>query len=364
MNTINSSYGNRERMIRTCLSLEVDRIPFWFMFGPWGETLERWHSEGLEGYDWKAPFGFDAGFETLPVNLGYLPAFTREILSDDGKYQTVRDTNGVTFIQIKNHSTIPKFIDYPVKTRADWERLRDERLDPDMPGRFPENWLKAIAGMKERGAAVQIGSFPYGLFGTLREMMGVETLLTSFYDDPELIHEMMDFLTDFWIGLYAKAMADVQIDHIHIWEDMSGKQGPLISPAMFREFMTPNYKKIARFARDNNIPVLSVDTDGNMDVLMPLLAESGVNLALPFEVQAGCDVVTYKQKYPSICLCGGIDKREIALGPDAIDRELDRIGPLLRGSGYLPMLDHLPHPEISFADFTYFTEELRKRIFA
>jgi len=216
--------------------------------------------------------------------------------------------------------------------------------------------------MLKRDAAVQIGSYPYGLFGTLRDFMGVESLLVAFYDDPELIRDMMDYLTNFWISIYTRVLRDVQIDHIHIWEDMSGKQGPLISPAMFREFMMPNYQKIIRFARENNIPVVSVDTDGNMGILMPLLEESGVNLVLPFEVQAGCDVVALKRQYPSICLCGGIDKREIALGHAAIDRELDRIEPLLHGSGYLPALDHLPHPDISFMNFSYFVEELKKRI--
>jgi len=41
-----------------------------------------------------------------------------------------------------------------------------------------------------------MGVFPYGLFGTLRDMMGVEELLVSFYQQPDLIHEMMDYLTD------------------------------------------------------------------------------------------------------------------------------------------------------------------------
>jgi len=360
----NAPLGNRERMIRTCLCQEVDRLPFWFMFGPWAETLQRWQSEGLEGDDWRAPFGFDAGFMILPVNLGFSPKFAPRLLHDDGKYQTVRDENGITFMQIKGHATIPRYIDYPVKNRADWDALRRERLDPNSPERFPPDWLEVIEDMKKRDAAVQIGGYPSGLFGTLRDLMGAEALLTAFYDEPELVRDIMDFLTDFWIAIYAKVLQDVRIDHIHIWEDMSGKQGPLISPAMFREFMTPNYQKIARFAEANGIPVFSVDTDGNMDVLMPLLAECGINMVLPFEVQAGCDVVAYRKQYPAMCLCGGIDKRAVALGWDAIDKELDRIEPLLRGTGYLPALDHLPHPEISFENFTYYTEELRKRIIA
>ena len=356
------SLGNRERMIRTCQCLETDRAPFWFMFGPWGETVERWKSEGMEGDDWHEGFGFDIGFECLPINLGYCPAFQPRLIKDDGTYLTMQDEKGIVFECIKGHSTIPKYIDYPVKNREDWEALRQSKLDGASPERFPDYLPDVVKGMKERDAAVQVGSYPYGLFGTLRDFMGVEALLVAFYDDPDLIAQMMGYLTDFWIGLYKKTLQYVQIDHIHIWEDMSGKNGPLISPAMFREFMTPNYRKIVDFAKANGISVVSVDTDGNMDVLMPLLEESGINLVLPFEVQAGCDVVEYKRKHPSICIHGGIDKNLVALGKDAIDKELDRISPLLEGRGYIPGLDHLPHPQISYEDFSYYVSELKKRV--
>ncbi|MCL2361613.1 MAG: hypothetical protein FWC73_07360 [Defluviitaleaceae bacterium] len=365
MGTINRnlSLANRERMIRTCLNQDIDRQPFWFMFGPWYETLQRWKNEGLAGDDWKAPFGFDTGFETLPVNLGFSPAFDWIVLKDDGEKRTVRDTKGITYIEKKGHSTIPMYTDYPVKSRKDWEEIKETRLDPNSPERFPKNWHDVITGMKLRDAAVQIGEYPYGLFGTARDLMGVEDLLVNFYDEPELVHDIMDYLTDFWLSIYEKVLADVQIDHIHIWEDMSGKHGPLISPAMFREFMLPNYRKIVDFAKAKGIPIVSVDTDGNMDVMMPLLKEAGINLVLPFEVQAGCDIIAIKKQFPEMCLHGGIDKRMLTMGEKEIDDELDRVVEMFMCSGYIPSLDHLPHPEISFENFSYFIKRLKERIF-
>jgi len=193
-------------------------------------------------------------------------------------------------------------------------------------------------------------------------MMGVENLLFAFYDAPDLIHEIMDYLTDFWLALYRKVCVDVKVDAIHIWEDMSGKNGSLISPQMVRDFMMPNYTKIAAFASENNIPVFSLDTDGDCSQLVPLFVECGINLVLPFEVAAGCDIIKYRKKYPDLCIMGGIDKREIARGKAAIDMELDRIDSLLHSSGYWPALDHLIHPEISYNDFKYFVSSLKERI--
>ena len=356
------SLTNRERMIRTCLNQDIDRQPFWFMFGPWGETIDRWKTEGLQG-NWREGMGLDGGFRTVDVNLGYSPEFKWTVLADEELTQVVIDSQGVTKRISKDGNSIPQYLDCPVKNRQDWERIKAERLQADDPARFPQDWEMLVESYKNDGHAIQIGRYPYGLFGTVREMMGVEELLVAFYDEPELISDIMDYLTDFWIAIYRKVLKHVQIDHIHIWEDMSGKHGSLISPDMFREFMMPNYKKIVAFAKENGIAVVSVDTDGNMDQLMPLLREAGINLVLPFEVQAGCDVSQIKKDYPDICLHGGIDKRALTFGFAEIDAELDRIGGLYNQSGYIPALDHLVHPEVSLENFRYFMKRLKEKIY-
>jgi hypothetical protein len=88
----------------------------------------------------------------------------------------------------KGGSTIPRIIENPVKDRASWEKLKTERLNPDDPLRFPDNWEDLARKYNEGDKIIQLGWFPYGLFGTLRDMMGVEELLVAFYDDPALIH--------------------------------------------------------------------------------------------------------------------------------------------------------------------------------
>jgi uroporphyrinogen decarboxylase len=353
--------NNRERMIRTVLGQDVDRLPQ-YLWVPWGETVQRWRTEGYpqEDTNFLAYFGLDAGFSELAVNLGYYPEFETKVLEDKGGTKIIQDRSGSILEFMADHPAIPKILKPVVSDPESWEKLK-ARLDPHSPQRFPD-WHKETARFDASGAAVQIGIYPYGLFGTLRDMMGVEELLVSFYDQSELIHDMMDYLTDFWISIYEEASRHFKIDHIHIWEDMSGKQGPLISPAMFREFMTPNYKKIITFAKDHGIPIVSVDTDGNMDIMMTVLSEAGINLVMPFEVQAGCDVVAIKKQYPHICPFGGIDKRALAISREAIDAEFARVDPLFHQSGYIPGLDHQVHPEISLDNFNYFVERLKEKV--
>ena len=353
---------NRTRIINTVLMKEIDRQPFTFFFGPWGETLKRWRGEGLGGRNWEDGLNLDSGFRIIDVNLGYCPGFTHEVLEERETTYLIRDRLGILQEIHKHGATIPKYIDYPVKNRADWEKLKTERLDPHDPARFPDNWEELAAEYNTGDHVMQLGSYPYGLFGTLRDMMGVEALSYMFYDDPELIHDMMDYLTDFWLAIYEKTCRDVKVDAIHMWEDMSGKSGSLISMDMVREFMLPNYKKIAQFAKEHDIPIFSVDTDGDCTQLVPVFMESGINLIFPFEVAAGSDINKYRQLYPKLCIMGGIDKREIAKGKEAIDRELERISGMFTGPGYIAAPDHLFHPEISYDDFLYFVRALEARI--
>ena len=355
---------SRERIIKTVLNEKTDRVPFIFPFGPWIETVELWRTQGLgANEDYTARTGCDAGFLPVPaswINLGYCPAFEERTISDDGNKRIFLNYQGIVTEVKHGNVSIPNFLEYPVKTPDDWKRLKEERLQPKLEERITVDIDELKAWAVAHDGPIQLGNFPYGLFGTARDLIGVEELLMWFYDYPEVIADIMDTLTDLWLGIYKEIAKHIQIDCIHIWEDMSGKQGPLISPAMMYEFMVPNYKRIRKFCDENNIPILSLDTDGDCDLLFDPLIEGGINLIYPFEVAAGSDVVEIKKRYPTqFCAMGGIDKMEIAKGKYAIDKEIERIMPAIESGGYIPAFDHLIHPEVSYEDFLYFAKKLR-----
>lgn len=155
----------------------------------------------------------------------------------------------------------------------------------------------------------------------------------------------------------------MQADALFIWEDMCYKQGPLISPAMFREFMLPNYQKLTACARDHGVRHVIVDTDGNCAALLPLFIEGGVTVLHPFETAADMDVVEVRKAFPKLGIMGGIDKRKIGLGPDAIDAELERQVPyMMSRGGYIPTIDHSVPPDISWDDYKYYRKKLNAMI--
>lgn len=345
--------NNRERLRALAAGAPVDRKPFFFYFGPWPEAVARWREEGL-ARDWKAEYGVDEGIEILNVNCGYLPAFEEVVIEERAHTRVIRDRLGITQEVRRTGASIPHYLDYPVKCRADWEALK-ARLDPDEPARVPQNLVS-----ERPDAALQLGAYPYGLFGTLRDMVGVETLLFWMYDEQDLVWEMMDYLTTFWLAIYARAVRAAKVDVIHIWEDMSGRNGSLISPAMVKRFMLPNYRRIRDFADRNDIPFVAVDTDGDCSELIPLFLDAGINMMMPFEVQAGMDVTKIAKAYPDLTIMGGFDKRVLWTSRAAIDAEFERLLPMRApGVRWILAPDHLIPPEVPLEQFDYFMRKTR-----
>ena len=360
---------NRERYIACAIGKPIDRTPFpLFRFGMWGETYDAWRNQGIDDpwTAWKDGFGFDPPVICINPNVVkslFYPPIESKILERRGDVLVMQDSTAQIVERMADTDSLPRIIKPWVSDMEDWKKLKKERLDPNSPGRFPENWKERVEAWKKIDAPIQIGAYPCGLYGTLRDLMGVEESLYAFYDDPDLVHAVMDDLTDFWLAIFEKICADVQVDVIHIWEDMSGKHGSLISPDVIREFMLPNYRKIRAFADAHNIPIVQVDTDGDCEMLIPLFYEAGINMMLPFECTEKMDVCRLRAEYPYMAMEGGIDKNKVAKGHAECDKELERIRPLLGKPGYFPTLDHLIPPEMSFDDYAYFVRKLRAMVF-
>ena len=123
--------------------------------------------------------------------------------------------------------------------------------------------------------------------------------------------------------------------------------------------MGPCYRRIKRFAAERDIRVISVDTDGNPDGIIPPMMRAGVNYLWPMEVAAGCDVNAMREKYPELGMMGGIDKRALAVGPEAIDREMERVRPAVEKGRYIPDLDHGIPDDVSWENFSHYAVRLK-----
>ena len=342
----------------------VDRPPL-LEWGPWTTTRIRWQSEGLDGSGGLPYLNECDPLERTRSNLWMLPPEEEKILEEDERSFLQVTSRGVVQRVLKPvGSAMPQHIRYPVSDRADWLALKP-RLRPDSGERLGTDWAERCARWRREGTTVVFegnGRSP-SLFGFIRELMGPERALTLFYDDPWLVEDMMETSMELTRAVLAKVLDDSPVHGLYFWEDMAYKTGPLISPAMFRRFMVPRYRRIVDYARSRGVSAIMVDSDGNIEQLIPCWLEAGLDGVFPLEVAAGMDVVSLRRRYgQSLKMMGGIDKRALFYGRAEIDAELRRVMPVVEGGGYIPTLDHNIPPDVPYANMLYYWEQKKRHL--
>ncbi len=365
----------RERLLETLLFGTPDKIPF-APGGPRQSTREAWHKQGLpKDASWQEVLFREIGLERETtqtpvqpgVNFRMMPAFEEKVLEHTDGHYIVQDWMGniteisdeydYTYIRNAIDFVTRKWHKFPVTDREDFEKNMKWRYDPEAPGRFPEDFQERLQKMKDRDYAVGI-SFS-GPFWQLREWCGFEPLCMLFIEDPDFVHEMVAFWTDFVSRTMAPILEAGVVDVVAMSEDMAYKEKPMISPAMTREFLQPTYDRWVGEARAAGVPIIDMDSDGRIDELIPIWIESDINVCDPIEVAAGCDINAYRKQFGrKMAYRGGVDKRCMAKGGKVIEAELDRIAPVVRDGGYIPSCDHGVPPDIAWPDFLYYSRLL------
>ncbi|MGD8238031.1 MAG: uroporphyrinogen decarboxylase family protein [Armatimonadota bacterium] len=359
----------RERFLK-CMSFEpVDRPPN-FEMGAWGQTRERWIGEGMP-----AEIADEITFHGMPffgverrgfcqVNYGMKPPFEQEVLEEDDRHIVLRDAGGIVRRALKEGTvrgtrpSMDQYLSFPVTDRESFEKMK-RRYDGRDPERYRADWPEAVEGYRARDYPLcVVPNACLGLYSTPRRWMGTEATCTMFHDDPKLMHEMLDFIADFIIESSARALQDVEPDYFNWFEDFAFKTGPLVSPRIFREFLLPRYRRVNDHLRATGIEIILLDSDGNIDVLIPLLLEAGINGIWPMEIAADTDPIKLRREYGhDLTLSGGIDKRELARDKKAIEDEvMATIPPLLEDGGYIPTIDHSVPPDVSYENWLYYLE--------
>ena len=358
---------HRERFVRLFQGKPVDRVPFIDAMGVcnYRSCIDRWKTEGLDinatQKDVQDIIGFDyvRGY-FIAVKLLFCPEFEVSFVKREGDKIYIRNRWGGLELQRDGSELMPITLEGPVKDRASWESVK-ERFTGDISARFPENFEAICREAQASGLPVYTGDLPAGFFGALREIMGFENLMYIFYDDPVLLEEILDTLCDLWIDVYSEIQKRVSLDYIFIWEDMCNKTGPLISPAVFREFLLPRYKRMTESLRSsNNMPLFMVDSDGDERPLVPLWIEGGVDIVFPWETQFGLDIIKVRQEYPMMGMMGGLNKHALEFSREHMEKELEKVPYMLEHGYYIPCLDHGVTNEVSWDNYRYFYDRLKE----
>jgi uroporphyrinogen decarboxylase len=201
------------------------------------------------------------------------------------------------------------------------------------------------------------------IYGNPRNYMGLEGISIAIHDDPRLVEEIMDHQAWMAYEMARKVFeAGITLDWVWIWEDMCFNKGPLVSPEFVRRVMVPRYRKVVDLLRSNDVAALILDSDGNIEELLPIWIDAGINATYPLERAAGMDARRLQRKYGrDLILFGNIDKRALARGKREIDEELARVHDLLHHGGYFPNVDHHIPPNVPYENARYLFDSIKKR---
>lgn len=358
----------RQRVIDTLHFRPTDRYPYQFG-GPRTSTWQAWHLQGLpdqlEGAAFHRWVGADVPPEDAPVlpypDFQARPRFQPRTLQVVGDKKIWIDDMGVKRIDHLKPPTsgfeTRRYLEFPVTDRSSFLRMA-ERFRPD-PARVPEEYRRHAPLLADRDWSFYFAA--PGLFWKIRDWVGFENLCMMFVDNPRLVHEMMEFWTDFLRAVLDDVLRVVTPEYIFLNEDMAYKSASMISPAMCREFLVPRWKRIVEGIKSRGVPAAVMDCDGHVSELVPLWIECGFDAAWPFEAAAGNDAVAVRRRYgKSVAILGSIDKRPLMKDKAAVRREvMSKVPFLASGGGYVPEVDHGVPPDAKLRNYLYLAELLK-----
>jgi hypothetical protein len=314
----------------------ADRLPMieWAMW--WNLTTERWQQEGLA--------------KTLN-KMGIKEHWGLDL---DAQHW---------FTQMSPDVPKPEHCKGLIENVADYERLLPmlyprPLLSRDGLSGFDKEYWKKCSERQQRGE-ISVWITLEGFFWWPRVLLGVEPHLYAFYDQPELLHRINRDQAAYMEYCLEEFCKVCQPDFMTFAEDMSYNHGPMISKACFDEFLAPYYRQVVPMFKQRQI-VTMVDTDGDVEPMIPWLEEVGLEGVLPLERMAGVDVNRIRANHPNLKMIGGFDKLVMHLGEAEIRKEFERVLPAMRSGGYIVSVDHQTPPNVSMQDYQLYLKLLRE----
>ncbi|MCK4626726.1 MAG: hypothetical protein KAV00_15545, partial [Phycisphaerae bacterium] len=237
-----------------------DRPLFTEIFGPMPGLKEEWVAQGATPgeLDFSA-FRYRRAMDGyVPVNTGWIGGCEEEILEETNEYIISRDRMGRRMKLIKAAATLPLPMEYPVRDMNDWLKIKHHYEFSE--GRLGEGWENIAREHLHAGRVVTV-CIPGG-FDEPRQLMGEEQLCIAYYEQPELVHDILKTIGDTALKVLDRVSAAVGVDQLFVHEDMAGKSGPLAGPKQVAEFIRPYYRRIWDMLRDRGARLFSQDSDG------------------------------------------------------------------------------------------------------
>ena len=347
----------KQRITNILRHEQVDRVGLFEHF--WNDTQSEWTKQGYLKPGEVIEQHFDLDMEECwAFDLTADLDFERQVVAETEDTVTYLDGNGAVLRRHKLHDATPEHIDFNVKDRASWDKLKPLLKADERRIRF-EAYRTAKRRAREAGRFFTWSGV--NVFEAIHPVCGHENMLIGMIDDPDWISDMAD--------TYSRLMVELQQilfekegypDGIWYYEDMGYKGSPFMSPAMYRQFIQPAHAYTIDYAKSAGLPVI-MHSCGYVEPLLPDMIDAGIDCLQAIEVKAGMDLLKLHKLYKDkIAFMGGIDVRALYSNDrSVIDRELESKLPLVKeGYGYIAHSDHSIPKTVGYDTYRYFIDRV------
>jgi uroporphyrinogen decarboxylase len=167
------------------------------------------------------------------------------------------------------------------------------------------------------------------------------------------------------LRILERVLAEVSLDFALFNEPIASFHAPVVSPAYYRRFMLPHLRRLVTALRSAGVPVLIVQSYGQVEPLIPLWREVGIDVVWCYHAQpAGIDYRELRRRHGrDLRLIGGIPTAVLLQGQQAIEEALATIvAPLLAEGGYLPMLDDRVRVTVPYESYCCYRARLEQLV--
>lgn len=215
---------------------------------------------------------------------------------------------------------------------------------PVAPPDFAEDYwgmLHGIAAQTDRENQYCAALAPQGIFERLHALMGMEDCMMAMYEEPEAMHDLVDFIVEAEMDYAKTIMTKVpETNALLHHDDWGSAKNSFLSPEMFDEFILPGYKKIYSYWKELGCQLIVHHNDSYTANLVPEMIEMGIDIWQGCFPQNNLPELC-KQYAGQITFMGEIESRLIDL-PDVTDEqikeEVDRACRKCKGNNFIPCL--------------------------
>jgi len=175
----------------------------------------------------------------------------------------------------------------------------------------------------ERFGGERYVASPTGGITALTLLDGTENGLIMYSQQPEVVLAANRQSVD-WQNAMDQYYIRKGAPGVLLEQDMAGSNGPLISPAMFRELCFPFLKERIRHVRQF-APQVIFHNCGNNIPLMDMFIDCGIDCYQSLQTTAGMEVGWLKEKFgDALCFWGGVPVETLLTGTPADVRKAVR----------------------------------------